>query len=146
MRSEFGQRLFTARKRADKTQQQVAAACGMGQSNYAKLESKASGSVNTPALAAYLGVSVQWLAYGQGEMDVHKEPPPPAAPAESPSATALYLARWLDKVQDQEIKERIAHGAMLEILRVIDAPDLHTTPEQDVPSKTPHASRLTRSR
>ena len=144
MRSEFGQRLFTARKRADKTQQQVAAACGMGQSNYAKLESKASGSVNTPALAAYLNVSVQWLAYGQGAMDVHKEPS--AAPAESPSATALYLARWLDKVPDQEIKERIAHGAMLEILKVIDGPAQHTTQEPSVQSKTPHGARLARSK
>ena len=90
-------------------------------------------------VATVLDVSLEELITGESVAR-------PAAPAESPSATALYLARWLDKVQDQETKERIAHVAMLEILKVIDGPGRHTTQEPSAQSKTPHGARLTRSK
>ena len=79
MRSDFGQRLLDARKRAKRTQAQLCAAVGLKQGSYAELEATGQGSSYTPKIAAYLGVSVNWLAYGQGAMDAHKEPPPPAA-------------------------------------------------------------------
>lgn len=68
MRSEFGQRLFAARKRANLTQTALAAAVGATQSNYGELENKGQMSRLTPAIASVCGVSVQWLAYGRGEM------------------------------------------------------------------------------
>ena len=68
MRSEFGQRLYEARKSIPGlTQAKIAKAVGMSQSNYADLESFGQGSAFTPAIAAFCGVSVEWLAYGKGD-------------------------------------------------------------------------------
>ena len=124
MRSEFGQRLFDARTKAEKTQQQVAAACGMGQSNYAKLERKANGSVNTPALAAFLGVNVQWLAYGVGPVEPGKDQPATLSPS------AQNLGEWLDRIKDPDRHYRIAHAAMAVILEELDGPPKPPTPTQ----------------
>ena len=50
------------------TQAALAAAVGASQSNYGELENKGLSSRLTPAIASVCGVSVQWLAYGRGEM------------------------------------------------------------------------------
>ena len=68
MRSEFGQRLFDARKHANLTQMELAKAVGTSQPNLAELERKGAGSALTPAFATRCGVAIEWLAYGQGDM------------------------------------------------------------------------------
>lgn len=69
MRSEFGQRLFLARKHAKLTQAQMAKASGMAsQGTYSELERTGQGSSYTPAFARVTGVSVDWLASGIGQM------------------------------------------------------------------------------
>lgn len=68
MRSEFGQRLFEARKHAKLTQTQLALAVGMSQGTYGELERIGQGSSYTPAIAEKCGVDVNWLAYGNGQM------------------------------------------------------------------------------
>jgi transcriptional regulator with XRE-family HTH domain len=95
-RSEFGQRLFDARKHSELTQQELAKAVGTSQANLAELEKKGTGSALTPAIANRCGVSVEWLAYGQGEMfwQQAKEPAVPSLKAverELPSTVAERL-------------------------------------------------------
>jgi len=68
MRSEFGQRLRTARTRAGMTQSKIAELVGMKQATYSELEKIGQGSAFTPAIADKFGVAVNWLAYGAGEM------------------------------------------------------------------------------
>ncbi len=69
MRSEFGNRLYQARKQAGLTQSQLAKAVGMSQGTYAELEKTGQGSSYTPAIAGVCNVSVEWLAYGQGSIN-----------------------------------------------------------------------------
>lgn len=65
--TELKDRLREARKRAKKTQAQVAEAVGMKQPSYHQLESGKSGaSVFLPKIAHYLEVDVRWLEEGQG--------------------------------------------------------------------------------
>ena len=125
MRTEFGKRLVEARKRAKKTQHQVAKACGMSQSNYAQMETVAAGSVHTPAVAEYLGVDVQWLAYGAGSPDQKFTP---ATQSQHLSPSAQNLGEWLDKIKDPDRHYRIAHAAMVLILEELDGPRTRPTP------------------
>lgn len=60
-------------------------------------------------------------------------------PAHVPSLDGLYVARWLDKIQDQEVKERIAHQCVALILRVLDGPAPAPTPAPGVATETPVA-------
>ncbi len=68
MRSEFGQRLYTARTHAKLTQHQLSKAAGISQSTLAGLEREGQGSAHSAGLANACGVSVDWLVYGRGEM------------------------------------------------------------------------------
>lgn len=67
MRSEFGKRLFEARKLAGLTQQKAADGI-MGQSTLAELERTGQGSAHTAELAKRYNVNPHWLATGKGEM------------------------------------------------------------------------------
>ena len=73
-------------------------------------------------------------------------PSPEAAPQEpaGPSPDAAYVARWIDKIQDQEVKERIAHACVALVLREIDGPALQPTPEPDRAARTPAAASRVR--
>lgn len=66
--SEFGARLYKARTFAKMSQKTLANTVGMAQSTYGKLELEGKGSSYTPKIAEACGVSVMWLAHGQGEM------------------------------------------------------------------------------
>lgn len=66
-RSEFGARLYTTRKEAGLSQQDLADAAGLSQSNIAELEKSGQGSAAITKLARRLGVDPHWLAYGEGE-------------------------------------------------------------------------------
>ena len=68
MKSEFGQRLFDARKHAKLTQVELCQLVGMSQGTFGFLERQGQTSGYTPAIAKVCGVSVQWLAYGEGQM------------------------------------------------------------------------------
>ena len=141
MRSEFGKRLYDARKKAKRTQDQVCAFVGMAQGTYTKLETRGQGSAYTPKIAAYLAVNVDWLAYGVGEMDRGAAPPPTPSPF---SPEAQKLAMWLDKITDPDLHDRTAVAALQVVMRAIDGPHLHTTQEPDAPSKKQRAAHPTR--
>ena len=68
-RSEFGARLYAARKRAKLTQVALAKAAGMSQSTLQEAETTGLKSTYTAQLAAACGVSPQWLATGEGSPD-----------------------------------------------------------------------------
>lgn len=67
-RSEYGARLYAARKHAGLTQTALAKAVGMSQSAFAEAETKGLGSTYTSQLASHCGVSAHWLATGEGSM------------------------------------------------------------------------------
>jgi transcriptional regulator with XRE-family HTH domain len=74
VRTDFGQRLFDARKGARLTQSALAKLVGMGQSTLTEAETIAHGSSYTAQLAQATGVRAEWLAAGTGAM----YPPKPA--------------------------------------------------------------------
>jgi hypothetical protein len=68
-RTEFGERLYFARKvHAKISQAMLAKAVGTSQSNIAELETTGQGSSFTPQLAQRCGVRVEWLATGEEPM------------------------------------------------------------------------------
>ena len=77
-RSDFGARLFKARKALGLTQVAIAKKVGMSQPAYQEAETVGNGSTKTAQLAKALGVNPHWLATGKGAM--HSE----AANAEAP--------------------------------------------------------------
>lgn len=78
-RSDYGERLFQARRHARLTQAQLAQKAGLSQSNLAELEHQGQGSARTPQIAKATGVRVDWLADGEGEMLAEPEVPAAAA-------------------------------------------------------------------
>ena len=66
-RSKFGLRLFSARKKARLTQQEVASKVGMTQSAFARLERSGEWSHFTDSFARLLNVDYEWLAHGLKE-------------------------------------------------------------------------------
>lgn len=70
-RVEFSTRLLRARTAAQKTQEQVAHACGLSHAAISKAESGKTETMaadNLFAIADFLGVDARWLATGEGEM------------------------------------------------------------------------------
>lgn len=68
-RTDYGARLYKARKKHAKiSQQALAEAVGTAQSNIAELETTGQGSSFTPQFAKRLGVRVEWLATGEEPM------------------------------------------------------------------------------
>jgi transcriptional regulator with XRE-family HTH domain len=67
-RTEYGARLYAARKHAKLTQTAIAKLVGMSQSGYAEAETTGLTSTYTAQLAAACGISAQWLATGEGSM------------------------------------------------------------------------------
>ena len=65
MRSDFGQRMHDARKKAGLTQGEVAGTLGIGQSTIGVIETTANSSQHTPALAKLYGVDPYYLATGK---------------------------------------------------------------------------------
>jgi transcriptional regulator with XRE-family HTH domain len=110
-RSEFGLRLFQARKHAGLSQLKLAQKVGLSQNNVSHLELKGLGSPKVESLAQACGVRVAWLARGEGPMIDPLEERSPArnvveetaaryATSDSPDdfrAIAYTLAEALDK-------------------------------------------------
>lgn len=68
-RTDYGARLYKARKTHAKiSQQALAEDVGTAQSNIAELETSGQGSSFTPQFAKRLGVRVEWLATGEEPM------------------------------------------------------------------------------
>jgi DNA-binding XRE family transcriptional regulator len=68
---EFSERLLRARNATQKTQEQVAHACGLSHAAISKAEAgktETMGSQNLFAIADFLGCDARWLATGEGEM------------------------------------------------------------------------------
>ena len=78
-RSEYGARLYKARKYAGLTQTALAKAVGMSQSAFAEAEIKGLGSTYTSQLASQCRVSAHWLATGEGSMTGPSEQTRPEA-------------------------------------------------------------------
>lgn len=111
MRTEFGQRLLEARKAAKLTQVQLAKAAGMSQANYAELEKSGQGSAFTPKIAYLCGVSVEWLAYGTGEMNAAN--PLEALPARL-KAALFTIGSLLQLIPEEQLG-----AAMIDVAEVL---------------------------
>lgn len=67
-RSDYGERLYQARKYAKLSQTELARRADMAQSTLAGLEKEGGGSEKTATLARICGVRVEWLERGDGSM------------------------------------------------------------------------------
>jgi transcriptional regulator with XRE-family HTH domain len=131
MKSEFGQRLIEARKYAKLTQVQLSKAVGATQASISGLEMAGKGSALTPAIAEKCGVSVNWLAYGIGEMLAKNQKQPNtesvtaacsikgAEPAMDHSPQANELALLFDMLTDRVERTVAFNGATEAILKVL---------------------------
>jgi transcriptional regulator with XRE-family HTH domain len=122
MRTEFAERLHQARKAAKFTQLKLARAVGMSQGTLGALELTGQGSSYTPAIARELGVSVEWLAYGNGEMRADASDPAIKAVL-SPtqySDMASSLARLFDSLPDDHVlRARVCVDASRPLLEML---------------------------
>jgi transcriptional regulator with XRE-family HTH domain len=123
-RTDFGKRVFRARKLAKMTQKQLAAAIGCGQTNIAAAENRSDGSTLTVAIASATGVSVEWLASGTGEMFSNglESPPMPRiglTDAPDPREVVRALALLLEPLSGPK---RRAIGSLLQSM--VDDPAL----------------------
>ena len=142
MRSDFGKRLFDARKHAGLTQEELCKRAGMSQANYQKLEKVGKGTSYTVSIAKVTGVSAEWLASGTGDM----LPATYTLSAEAaryelkltPAAEAL--ARMFDKVPtaDPLAWSTLYHSIVQAIAEKIPAQTLELQPGQ---GKQPEESR-----
>ena len=127
MRTEFGQRLFTARKSAKLTQLKLSKAVGMSQGTYGELELTGQGSSYTPAIARELGVSVEWLAYGHGEMEMDVKNPPKQSANDGDELTTLgrSLAELFDTLpkDDPDLRAK-AFSRCADAILLLKAPQL----------------------
>lgn len=122
MKTEFGERLHQARKAAKFTQQKLARAVGMSQGTLGALELTGQGSSYTPAIARELGVSVEWLAYGNGEMRADASLPVAKAVLSSMqySEMAASLAQLFDSLPDDNVlRARLYVDASKPLLEVL---------------------------
>lgn len=78
-RTEFGERLYQARRRAGLSQAELGQKVGLGQSAIAEAEGTGNGTTKTVQIAEACGVRAQWLADGTGPMLASDREPPPAA-------------------------------------------------------------------
>lgn len=106
----------------------------MSQGTYGELELSGQGSSFTPAIARELGVSVDWLAYGKGEMKMDEKNPPARAAndEEEFSLFARSLARLYDSLpkDDHTALVKAYHAASAPLLLLLDPqPDGQPMPE-----------------
>lgn len=108
-RTPFGLRMLEARRHAKMTQEQVCARMSMSQSGLAEAERKHHGSGRTVEFAALYGVSVRWLATGEGEMLAAEAMPTLAAKDDAAQAQnhALQLANLFDQVPEGRAKVKL---------------------------------------
>lgn len=96
-RTEFGQRLWLARKHAKLTQTQLARLADIkSQSTIAELEKTGLGSTFAPALARVTGVSVDWLATGKGHMLPVENTRPISAKKKVPLISWVQAGNWCE--------------------------------------------------
>lgn len=125
MRSEFGQRLFDARKHAKLTQAVLASAVGTSQANLGELEKKGLSSGLTPAIAARCGVAIEWLAYGKGEMLARE----PAQGQRQNSPEAQQIADLFDLIPVRDkIRRAQAMAAAINSILAVLPPQRATAP------------------
>jgi transcriptional regulator with XRE-family HTH domain len=140
----IAERLVFARKSKGPawTQRHLAVAAGVSTGTIGNMElglRGATGSIpgTLPQIAKALGVRFDWLAYGTGDIGASAQQ---ELPAIGPSPDALRVARWIDKIADQETKERIAHLCIGLVLREIDGPPRPPTPEPEPAIEKPRVS------
>lgn len=124
MRSEFGKRLFEARKRAGLTQADAAKGI-MGQSTLAELEKSGQGSAHTTALAKRYGVLPDWLADGTPPMTHANVVSGPDIKGSYPLISDVQAGMWTeicDNFQPGDAEQWLpstknlgAHGYMLRV-------------------------------
>lgn len=90
-RTEFGERLFKARKHARFSQSDLAEKVGLRQSAIHEAETTGQGTTKTVQIAEVLGVRAQWLAEGVGPMFPTDQEPPPVARTVASEKVAHYL-------------------------------------------------------
>lgn len=90
-RTPFGERLRTARLRANLSQEDLAKVVGIAQSTIAAAENTGQGTTKIVPIAKALGVRAEWLADGTGEMVDPGLEPPAAARRVASEKVAHYL-------------------------------------------------------
>lgn len=105
MRSEYGNRLHQARKRAHMTQAALCKAVGISQSTLSELEHDAQGSSHTATLARALNVRAEWLATGELPMQISNVEPGPSLRGVVPLISWVQAGQWtgaIDPLQPGE--------------------------------------------
>lgn len=115
---EFKDRLIKARKAAKRTQKQVAEAVGISQPTYSDMETGNSASSSyIVEIAAFLGVSAQWLRNGEGLMQPGPENAvsEPAKIYKSPPLTENHkkALKIIDGLTPDETKTWLTFGENL---------------------------------
>lgn len=110
-RTPFGQRLRKARIDAGKTQVQVCEAIGIRQSTLSELETSASGSSYTPALARLYGKDAHFLATGKGQQTESSAGWSEAAEMGAFISKLIEAAGRLDATQRRELLEKASQMA-----------------------------------
>jgi transcriptional regulator with XRE-family HTH domain len=124
--SSIAQRLLEAREKRDLSQAQVALLAGVSQGTIGNIEAgirKSKGSLHSIAKA--LGVNLEWLMNGEGEMlasehEIRIERPSEETPL---SVSAIELGRMLDliPVHDRLKRAKAYHAASAAILDILES-------------------------
>ncbi len=91
-RTEFGERVFKARKFAGLTQIDLAKLAGIAQSTLTEAETVANGSTRVMQIAKATGVNPEWLATGKGEMLPIEQRSPALPPVAAQEPRTSYSA------------------------------------------------------
>ena len=146
----YGDRLKDALTHAKKSRRELADAIGQSVQSIGMVIAGKSDKLSTAAsakAATFLRVDHNWLVSGRGSMVVAAAPEPIKRADDllaGPSPDAAYVAHWIDKIKNQEVKERVAHACVALVLLEIDAPARPPTPEPDHAARTPGAASRAR--
>ena len=131
MATEYGSRLRTARKHAGLTQQDLSKKTGIPQSTISTAERMGQGSAETVTYAQTCGVSVNWLAKGEGEMtpattqELANTTPGPALRGKVPLISWVQAGEWCSTCKAHDINDAerwmdcpVSHSGQTFALRV----------------------------
>jgi len=116
MATEYGKRLKQAIEFAQLTQKQFISKTGLPQSTISSAMNRGSGSSHTARFAAVCKVSAEWLATGDGSMEIQPSSTSERSESQQPMTRPKYvapnsgaaLARWFEKLpHDNNIRNSV---------------------------------------
>jgi len=99
-RTEFGERLWSARKHAGLTQKQVEKLTGIPQSTSSTAERAGDSSTDTAVYAKLYCVNAHWLATGEGDMLDSNVTPGPQGHGPYPLISYIQAGEWTEKCEN----------------------------------------------